>query len=77
MGVLEKVTENFTRRSREILGDNLVGIYLRGSAAMDCFNEKKSDIDLLTVVDRPISDEEKRKYMDMAAALNADAPEKE
>lgn len=76
MGVLEKVTENFTRRSREILGDNLVGIYLHGSAAMDCFNEKKSDIDLLTVVDRPISDEEKRKYMDMAAALNADAPEK-
>ena len=31
MGVLEKVTENFTRRSREILGDNLVGIYLHGS----------------------------------------------
>lgn len=30
----------------------------------------------MTVVDRPISDEEKRKYMDMAAALNADAPEK-
>ena len=73
---LKRITESFVRRSREILGENLVGIYLHGSAAMGCFNDKKSDIDLLVVVKGEVSDEDKLRYMDMVVELNALAPEK-
>ena len=73
---LKRITESFVRRSREILGENLVGVYLHGSAAMGCFNDKKSDIDLLVVVKGEVSDEDKLRYMDMVVELNALAPEK-
>ena len=76
MSLLESVTKAFVRESREILGGNLVGVYLHGSAAMGCFHEKKSDIDLLVVVNEKISDEIKMRYMDMVVRLNKDAPEK-
>lgn len=76
MKLLETVTEEFVAKSQEILGDHLVGIYLHGSAAMGCFHEKKSDIDLLVVVNMAISDEIKRQYMDMVVELNTYAPEK-
>ena len=76
MNILETITETFVKGSREILGDNLVGVYLHGSAVMGCFNEKKSDIDLLVVVNEEISDEIKMRYMDMVVRLNADAPQK-
>lgn len=76
MNILENVLENFVKQSQNILGDNLVGIYLHGSAVMGCFNEKKSDIDLLIVVDTALSNEIKRRYMDMVVELNTYAPEK-
>ena len=76
MGLLESVTATFVKQSREILGENLVGVYLHGSAAMGCLNEKKSDIDLLTVVDMALPDAIKRRYMDMVVGLNADVPGK-
>ena len=41
MGLLESVTATFVKQSREILGENLVGVYLHGSAAMGCLNEKR------------------------------------
>lgn len=76
MSSLDDVTRRFVGQSQEILGDNLVGIYLHGSAVMGCFHEKKSDIDLLTVVHTGIPDKIKRQYMDMVVACNAHAPEK-
>ena len=76
MNILENVLEGFVKQSQNILGDNLVGIYLHGSAVMGCFHEKKSDIDLLIVVDTALSDETKRRYMDMVVELNTYAPEK-
>ena len=45
---------------REVLGDELVGVYLHGSLAMGGFNPSESDLDLLAVVRRPMSDDEKR-----------------
>ncbi len=76
MNILENVTKSFVRESQAILGDNLVGIYLHGSAVMGCFNEKKSDIDLLVVVNTDIPKEIKRRYMDMVVELNKYAPKK-
>lgn len=76
MNILENVLENFVKQSQNILGDNLVGIYLHGSAVMGCFHEKKSDIDLLIVVDTALSNEIKCRYMDMVMELNTYAPKK-
>ena len=73
---LEKLTDEFVIQSKQILGDNLTGIYLHGSAVMGCFNDKKSDIDLLVVVKNDIPKEIKKQYMDMVIELNKKAPEK-
>ena len=43
MNILDNLTVNFVKQSQEILGDNLVGIYLHGSAVMGCFNEKRGE----------------------------------
>lgn len=76
MSVLCDLTESFTEKSREILGGNLVGIYLHGSAAMGCFNDDRSDIDLIVVVNETVPDDIKRRYIDMIVRLNEAAPEK-
>lgn len=64
----------FTERSREILGENLAGVYLHGSLAMGCFNPRKSDLDLLTVVRETPDDTCKRMYMEMVTELSARMP---
>jgi len=43
---------------RDALRDNLVGMYLRGSLALGDFIPDTSDIDILVVTERPISDAE-------------------
>ena len=65
----------FAKRSGEILGENLAGVYLHGSAAMGCFNPVKSDLDLLAVVRETPDDACKRAYMDMVTELSARMPE--
>ena len=76
MDVLSTVIEKFVKQNQEILGNNLVGIYLHGSAVMGCFNDEKSDIDLLVVIHNDLSDEDKLRYMDMVVELNGLAPSK-
>ncbi len=66
----------FTSRSKEILKDNLTGVYLHGSAAMGCFNPEKSDLDFLVVVNEKMTDASKRAFMDMVVELNARGPAK-
>ena len=60
----------------EILGDNLAGLYVHGSIAFGCFNEKTSDVDFLSVVREPITDEQARALCAVLYALSAKAPEK-
>ena len=66
----------FVNRSKDILKENLVGIYLHGSLVMGCFNPEKSDIDLIIVVDDKMPDITKKAYMDMIVDLNSYAPAK-
>ena len=68
--------EEFAKQSRRILQDNLVGVYLHGSAVMGCFHPERSDIDLIIVVERPLSDPVKREYLDMVVRCNALGPAK-
>ena len=72
----DSLIRGFVKRSEEILGDNLVGVYLHGSLVMGCFNPQKSDIDLIVVVDEPLSDSVKRAYMDMTVGANVCGPAK-
>ena len=46
----EKVIDELIEQTKGILKNNLIGIYLHGSAAMECFNPAKSDIDLIIIV---------------------------
>ena len=68
--------EKFVQGSKNILGGNLTGIYLHGSAVMGCFNPEKSDLDLLVVIREDISNETKQKFMDLVVELNKQAPPK-
>lgn len=63
-------------QAKTIFRGNLVGVYLHGSMAMNCFNPRKSDIDILIVVDDNITDHTKKEFMDGIMHLNEKAPEK-
>lgn len=76
MDTLSQIIKKFVAQSKNILGNNLAGIYLHGSAVMGCFNDKKSDVDLLVVINNNLTDEDKIRYMDMVVELNALAPSK-
>lgn len=73
---MEKVLNEFVEQTKEILGDNLVGIYLHGSYVMGCFNPQKSDLDLIIVVNEKMDGASKREVMDMVVSLNEKGPAK-
>lgn len=54
----------------KLLGKNLVGIYVHGSYAFGCFNDKQSDIDLIVVVDEPLDDQTKEKLLNATKNLS-------
>lgn len=74
--VYDDLLARFTEMSKDILGDNLVGVYLHGSAVMDCFNPQKSDLDLILVVERALDDGVKLAFLAELVRLNEEAPEK-
>ena len=74
--VYADLLKRFTEMSKQILGSKLVGVYLHGSAAMGCFNRKKSDLDLILIVEGDISDMGKVEFMRHVVNLNEEAPEK-
>ena len=76
MNTLKTITDKLIEKSKDLLGDNLAGLYLHGSAAMGCYNPEKSDIDILVVINNDMSWEEKLQYMDMVVELNTLAPTK-
>lgn len=72
----QKLLDDFTAMCGEIFGGTLTGVYLHGSMAMGCFNPKKSDIDLIVVVEQNISFAQKLAFMQSLVRLNETAPEK-
>ena len=70
----EPLLRAFVSRSRDILGDNLLGIYLHGSAVMGCFHPTGSDVDLLAVTEREPSDGEKRIFLCGLLPLSGETP---
>lgn len=76
MQQMDSLLQEFVEGSKRILRDDLVGVYLHGSAVMGCFNPEKSDIDLIVVADRPLSDPVKRAFMEMVVEYNGLGPAK-
>ncbi|WP_291648412.1 aminoglycoside adenylyltransferase domain-containing protein [Clostridium sp.] len=72
----EDVLKSVSIEYKKILRDNLVGIYVHGSIALGCFNWDKSDIDYIVVVNKPLTEEIKLKFMDFTIELNKQAPPK-
>lgn len=70
--ILDKIVET----SKDIIGEDLTGIYLHGSLAMGCFHPDKSDIDLILVIKDSVSDGQKRRLMDILVELNETGPRK-
>ncbi|MCR4690511.1 MAG: DUF4111 domain-containing protein [Lachnospiraceae bacterium] len=73
---MEALRDTFVKQTREIIQDNLTGIYLHGSAVMGCYNPQKSDLDFIIVVKDSMSDAVKKAYMDMVVELNGKGPAK-
>ena len=70
------VLKNFTEEAKKAFGENLIGVYLHGSAVLGGFNEKKSDLDLIVVVKEEPRDGEKRAFMDALLKLSQKTSEK-
>ncbi len=65
-----RLIEDLLAGVRGALADNLVGVYLRGSLALGDFDPENSDVDILVVTERPVSDAE----FAALAALHARIP---
>lgn len=70
--LLQKIAEEYNA----ILGGKLAGIYVHGSLAFGCYNEKSSDIDFIVAVNEPLSLEEKKSIIASLSELEQYAPEK-
>jgi len=61
---------------KQILHENLVGIYVHGSIAFGCFDWSKSDIDFIVVVNNLTSLPVKRQLLQVLEDLSGKAPPK-
>ncbi len=48
--------ENYSAKLADVLGDYLIGIYVYGSLARNCFNPATSDVDIVVVVAKPCNE---------------------
>jgi len=70
--ILQDIKETYL----ELLHNNLVGIYVHGSIAFNCFNWEKSDIDFIAVVRETIQDDIKNEIIKETLRINKNAPQK-
>lgn len=71
MGHKEVLTQ-FASLCRNILQGKYVGVYLHGSLAMGCYQYGRSDIDILVIVNSPITKQEKKHLIHQLMSLEAD-----
>lgn len=70
MRLIENILGLIVRDYKNILNNNLIGIYLHGSLAMNCFNPNKSDVDFLVVVKNDFNFDDKRRLADILINLS-------
>lgn len=72
----QTILQIISQKYSEILSSNLVGIYVHGSIAFNCFNWDKSDIDFLVVVNEEISQKTKLCLLEVLESLRKCSPPK-
>jgi len=70
----QKLLTNISERYSQILGENLIGIYVHGSIAFGCFNWERSDIDFLVVIDESLSHDVKQRLLQVLEDLRNLSP---
>lgn len=73
---VEKILNKISEEYNKILKNNLVGIYVHGSLAFQCFQWKKSDIDFLVVTEKAPSLKEKMMLIQTLLDIGPAAPPK-
>jgi streptomycin 3"-adenylyltransferase len=73
---ISEILDNIVNSYKRILQENLAGIYLHGSLAMDCFNDTSSDIDFLVVVRKQPPFAALRELVETLLRLDGKGPEK-
>ncbi|MCL2772188.1 MAG: DUF4111 domain-containing protein [Oscillospiraceae bacterium] len=68
--ILQQIKESYI----EVLQDNLVGIYVHGSIAFNCFRWENSDIDYIVVVNRSLSNDVKNELMKETLRIRKSGP---
>ncbi len=66
--------EKISLSCQKILKENMVGIYVHGSLAFQCFHWKTNDIDFLIVVRQDLSLKEKKDMIKALLALDSESP---
>jgi len=61
---VRKVLRETLSSVHSILRDDLIGIYLYGSLAMGCFHPRSSDIDVILVVKKRLSKEQRKEIIE-------------
>lgn len=74
--IARTLIDGFTAAARSAFAGQLAGVYVHGSAVMGCYNPSVSDLDFIVVVDAPITDAQRRDFMEAVAALDAKCPGK-
>ena len=64
-----EIINEFAAICKDILKNDLTGVYLHGSLCMGCFNKKRSDIDLLVVTENDLNNDTKLKFMEKLFSL--------
>ena len=73
---VKSLMDDITNKFCNVLGDNLIGIYLHGSVAFGCYNPQKSDIDFIVVTKEAPSFEQKKEIISFILDINEYAPHK-
>ena len=61
---IARLLHEIRRTHTEILGENLVGLYLHGSIAFGCFNPQKSDVDYIAAVREPLAPDTRLRLLE-------------
>ncbi|MYL34851.1 nucleotidyltransferase [Pontibacillus yanchengensis] len=71
---VESLLTEYTEKLNNLPSDVIKGVYLYGSLALDAFEEENSDIDFITIINRPLVEEEEEKLQQLHVALKNDYP---
>ena len=72
----QKLMEKIAAEYRDILGENMRGVYVHGSIAFGCFHPEKSDIDFLIVTEHAPDLFQKERMIRLLMELAPLAPQK-